>query len=55
MVPITDSDWQQVEYDISNVADNQPTVYIRWSYQILPAANPYSGWNIDDIQLSANP
>lgn len=49
---IADDDWQIVEYDISNVADNQDTVYIRWSYQILDdRAYPYSGWNIDDIQL----
>jgi len=49
---ITDEDWQIVEYDISSIADNQDTVYIRWSYQILDdRAYPYSGWNIDDIQL----
>lgn len=49
---IADEDWQIVEYDISTIADNQDTVYIRWSYQILDdRAYPYSGWNIDDIQL----
>jgi len=49
---ITDSDWQIMEYNISAVADNQPTVYIRWSYEIISdEAYPYSGWNIDDIQL----
>lgn len=49
---LTDDDWQIVEYDISSIADNQDTVYIHWSYQILDdRAYPYSGWNIDDIQL----
>ncbi len=49
---ITDSDWQIMEYDISAIADNQLTVYIRWSYEIISdEAYPYSGWNIDDIQL----
>jgi len=49
--PIEDSDWQVKEYDISSIADNQSTIYIRWSYQIGDEAYSYSGWNIDDIQL----
>ena len=49
---ITDENWQIKEYDISSIADDQQTVYLRWSYQILSAqAYSYSGWNIDDIQL----
>ncbi len=53
---IEDSDWQimDMEYDISAVADNQNNVYIRWSYKISDEAYPYSGWNIDDIQLWGN-
>ena len=50
--PITDSTWKRLEYDMSNVADNHATVYIRWSYEIIEdRAYPYSGWNIDDVQL----
>jgi parallel beta-helix repeat protein len=52
---LTDSSWRIVEYDISNVADNCETVYIRWSYKINEYAYPYSGWNIDDIELWGNP
>lgn len=48
---ITDNGWQQMDYDISPIADNQTTVYIRWSYQIGSGAYAYSGWNIDDIQF----
>lgn len=49
---ITDDNWQDVEYYVGSVADGQDSVYIRWSYQILDSrAYPYSGWNIDDIQL----
>lgn len=49
---VTDSDWQIVEYDVSVTADNEATVYFRWSYEILDdRAYPYSGWNIDDIEL----
>jgi len=52
---ITDSSWQILEYDISSTADNQETIYIRWSYEIFEDAYPYSGWNIDDIELWGNP
>jgi len=49
---ITDSNWQVVEYDAGETADNEATVYFRWSYEILDdRAYPYSGWNIDDIEL----
>ena len=48
---ITDDAWQQVSYDISSVADNQPTVYIRWIMGPTDGGWRYSGWNIDDIEL----
>ncbi|MHC4646484.1 MAG: hypothetical protein ACYTBJ_13365 [Planctomycetota bacterium] len=52
---ITDNQWQIIEYDISGIADHQSTVYIRWSYEILDERTyPYSGWNIDDIELRGN-
>ncbi len=51
-----DSNWQIVEYDISGYADNQDTIYIRWSYEVTDSsAFPYSGWNIDDVQLWGSP
>ena len=49
--PITDNQWQVVEYDISQIAAGHSHVYVRWSYQILSRAYPYSGWNIDDVKL----
>ncbi|TCO87341.1 Kelch motif protein [Chthoniobacter flavus] len=48
---VTDSSWQTVQYDISSVADNQSTVYVRWGYQIASGALAYSGWNIDDVKI----
>lgn len=49
---ITDDGWQILEYDISSFADDQSTIYIRWSYQILDDhAYQYSGWNIDEIKI----
>jgi hypothetical protein len=52
---ITDAQWGIEEYDISSIADGQNAVYIRWSYKVLPWAFPYSGWNVDDIELWGNP
>ncbi|MGA2093074.1 MAG: hypothetical protein ABSH16_06670 [Sedimentisphaerales bacterium] len=49
---IADNQWQQQHFDISSIADGKATVYVRWSYQILSGrAFPYSGWNIDDVEL----
>ena len=51
---VTDNAWTPVQYDISAVANNQPAVYVRWSYKIVSTqAFPMSGWNIDDIELLA--
>jgi len=49
---IFDSDWVNIELDISQYADNQSTVYIRWGYSVYSDLYPESGWNIDDIMLS---
>jgi VCBS repeat-containing protein len=51
---ITDAAWQTVDYNISGVADRQPTVFVRWSYAITSGAFPYSGWNIDDVEILGN-
>jgi hypothetical protein len=49
---IVDNQWQQQVIDINSIASSSPAVYVRWSYQILNnRALPYSGWNIDDIEL----
>ena len=48
---ITDFEWTTVEYDISSVADGEPTVYLRWGYSVGESAYSYSGWNIDDVEL----
>ncbi len=48
---IADTSWQEVTYDISNVADNRSTVYVRWSMGPTDTAIAYPGWNIDDVQL----
>lgn len=51
----TDDAWGKQHYNIASIADNQPTVYLRWSYRILrTGARPMSGWNIDDVEILAD-
>ena len=45
--------WFQQRYDISAVADNQATVWIRWGYRSTDSSWTYSGWNIDDVEIWA--
>ena len=50
---VTDSSWQQQEFDVSAIADGQPTVYLRWTMGTTDGSWRYSGWNVDDVQISA--
>ena len=43
--------WSQQSYDISAVADNHATVYVRWVMGTSDAAVRYCGWNIDDVEI----
>jgi hypothetical protein len=42
-----------VSYAISAIADNQPTVYFRWVMGTTDTSVQYTGWNIDDLEISA--
>ena len=48
---ISDSSWQLMEYDISAVAANSPTVQIRWGLGPSDSIVTYCGWNIDDVTI----
>ncbi|MCK4654490.1 MAG: hypothetical protein KAU01_08590, partial [Candidatus Cloacimonetes bacterium] len=50
---ITDYSWIQMDLDISEIADNQPTVYLRWTMGSTDGGWMYCGWNIDDIRIFA--
>jgi hypothetical protein len=50
---ITDNTWNQIPIDISDVADNQETVYIRWTMGTTDGGWRYCGWNIDDVEIYA--
>ncbi|MFG0252515.1 MAG: hypothetical protein ACF8NJ_06540, partial [Phycisphaerales bacterium JB038] len=43
--------WDYVEYDLSDVADEQATVYIRWTMGTTDSSWRYCGWNIDDVEI----
>ncbi|MBC8522717.1 hypothetical protein H8D29_02205 [PVC group bacterium] len=51
---ITDSQWQMFSYDISSIADNSPSVYLRWTMGTTDSSWRYSGWNIDDVSISSS-
>ncbi|MBN1151136.1 T9SS type A sorting domain-containing protein [candidate division WOR-3 bacterium] len=46
-----DNSWTQYSYDISNYADNQNEVYLRWVMGTTDGGWVYCGWNIDDIEI----
>ncbi len=50
---VTDPEWVQQQIDISSVADDQPTVYLRWTMGPTDGFWTYCGWNIDDIEIWA--
>ena len=52
---ISESAWSYQEYDISAVADNEPTVYLRWAMGPTDSSITYPGWNIDDVDIVGEP
>lgn len=49
--PVSDSSWAVQLINISEVADDQHAVYVRWVLGPTDAAPTYPGWNIDDVQV----
>ena len=50
---IADNAWMQMDLDISDVVDDQATVYLRWTMGTTDGGWQYCGWNIDDIEIFA--
>jgi hypothetical protein len=50
---IADLDWENVDYDISAVADSQTAVYLRWTMGPTDGGLVYIGWNIDNVEVTA--
>jgi hypothetical protein len=51
---LTDNQWTQVVFDISTVAANQGTVYIRFTMGPTNSSRRFSGWNIDDLEVTSD-
>jgi subtilisin-like proprotein convertase family protein len=49
---IDESSWSLQTYDISAVADSEPTVFLRWVMGSTDGSETYPGWNIDDVELT---
>lgn len=43
--------WSLQTYSLAAVADNQPTVFIRWGMGTTDGSVTYQGWNIDDVEI----
>ena len=50
---VADTSWTPMDLNISAQADDQPTVYLRWTMGETDALWRYCGWNVDDVQLTA--
>ncbi|MEW6198473.1 MAG: choice-of-anchor J domain-containing protein [Planctomycetota bacterium] len=50
---VTENAWSLQQHDISAYANNQPTVYLRWTMGTTNSSRTYSGWNIDDVSVMA--
>jgi hypothetical protein len=50
-VQYNDSDWVQQVVNLSSVADNHATVYVRWAMGPTDYSVTFPGWNIDDVAV----
>jgi len=48
---VADHAWVEMAFDISGIADDQPTVYVRWGMGPTDEDTTYPGWNIDDVEI----
>ena len=50
---LADCAWTFQECDLSGVADDRPTVYVRWTMGPTDGSWRYCGWNLDDVEIWA--
>ncbi|MFQ5653295.1 MAG: agmatine deiminase family protein [Planctomycetota bacterium] len=48
---IVETSWSQQIHDISDIADDEAALQIRWGHQVGNNAWAYSGWNLDDVEI----
>ena len=47
--------WIEFNFNISEYADNEESVYLRWTMGSTDGGWTFCGWNIDDVQISGVP
>ncbi len=52
---VADTTWVPVDLNISSLADNAETLYLRWTMGATDSGWTYCGWNIDDIEILGVP
>ncbi|MGD8451558.1 MAG: hypothetical protein PVJ57_07040 [Phycisphaerae bacterium] len=50
---VADTAWTQMTFDIADIADDEPTLYLRWTMGTTDTSWQFCGWNVDDIELTA--
>jgi YD repeat-containing protein len=53
VIDLIDSQWVPVVLDISSIAANQGTVYIKFTMGPTNSSRRFSGWNIDDLEVTS--
>ncbi|MCP4706079.1 MAG: hypothetical protein GY865_15885 [candidate division Zixibacteria bacterium] len=51
IVRLTDDDWVEMIFDITDIAAREETVYLRWVMGPTNSYVSYCGWNIDDVNV----
>ena len=52
-IDLMDNQWVPVVFDISSIAANQATVYIKFTMGPTNSSRRFSGWNIDDFEVTS--
>ena len=52
---IMDEQWTPMVFDISGVAAGEGSVYVKFTMGPTNSDGAYSGWNIDDFEVTSNP
>lgn len=47
----SDTSWQDIEIDISEYADGESIVQLRWTMGTTDGSVTYCGWNLDDVSI----
>ena len=52
LLSVEDAAWTTKTYNLSAVADDSATVYVRWGHEVAVGSAPaFSGWNLDDVAI----